>query len=68
MILKYGYDSCVIIEDTHGEMDHKYLSRLRDGGALGSGNTPSEAIQSLIRDLRKTADDIEKIAVDWRPS
>lgn len=68
MILKYDYDACVIVEETHGEMDHKYRSKLRDGGAFGSGNTPSEAIESLVMDLRRTAEKIEKAAVDWTPN
>lgn len=64
MILKHGYDSIVIVEDTHGAMDHQYRAKQRDGGGLGSGHTPAEAIQSLVRNMRKEADEIEQAAKD----
>lgn len=67
-ILKYGYDSCVVIEETHGEMDHRYLARLRDGGGFGSGHTPAEAIQSLVLALHREAEAIQKAAADWTPN
>jgi len=60
IILEYGYDSVVIVEHTHGTMDHEYRSRLRDGGGIGSGNSPQEAIQSLVNNMRREADEIEQ--------
>lgn len=63
MIIQYGYDLVVIVEDTHGTMNHKYRAKLRDGGGLGSGHTPEEAVQSLVQNMRREADVIEQAAI-----
>lgn len=63
IIIKYGYDSVVIVEETHGTMDHQYRAKLRDGGGLGSGNTPFEAVMSLVSNMRREANDIEHAAL-----
>jgi glutamyl/glutaminyl-tRNA synthetase len=59
-ILKFGWDACVVVESTYGQIKEKYSSRLRDGGAFGCGNTPEEAVKSLISNMRKQATLIEE--------
>lgn len=56
--LKYGHDDYIIIEDTEGSMDLKYIAKMRDGGGLGAGNRPYDAVTSLLINLTKESDRI----------
>lgn len=62
-IIKYEYDSVIVIEETHGEMSHKWLARMRDGGGTGTGHTKREAVFSLVQNLREEATRIEEAAI-----
>lgn len=59
MTIDFGYMNCVIVENSHGSMDHEYKSHLRDCIGLGSGHTKKEAALSLVAGLRQQADIIE---------
>ena len=59
MTIDFGYSNCVIVENSHGTMDHEYKSHLRDCIGLGSGHTRKEAALSLVAGLRQQANLIE---------
>lgn len=62
--LKYGHDSYIIIEDTAGATDLKYVARMRDGGAMGVGSRPYDAVNSLLIGMTKEADAIRLALVE----
>lgn len=53
-------DSHVIIEDTHGSIDHPLRARTQDFYFGGSGHTPNECLIGVIQSMRKAADELEK--------
>ncbi|RTK96155.1 MAG: hypothetical protein EKK64_04960 [Neisseriaceae bacterium] len=56
--LKFGHDDLIWVEETYGQVDEKYKAIRRDYGYCGYGNTPEDAVKSLIRYMQN---DIKKI-------
>ncbi len=59
-VLKFAWDSYVVVDDTHGICDTKYRAKTVDPIGFGGGDTPQEAILSFCESLREVADEIEK--------
>lgn len=60
-LIKFDWDNYVILKDTLGASSHKWSAIIRDPVGLGSGNTQEEAVISLVKSLRQTADEIEQL-------
>lgn len=58
-VLKFSWDSHVVVTNTHGASDHKFSAQPVDAVGLGGGDTPVEAVLSLCESLRAVADEIE---------
>jgi hypothetical protein len=52
--------SSVIIRDTRGASDLKYVATMVDNPGLGAGDSVREAVLSLANSYRRVADMIEK--------
>jgi len=57
--LKYGHDSYVIVEPTHGAVDKPWKARERDSNLAAYGDTKEDAIQRLCGQYRTVARQIE---------
>jgi len=55
----------IVIVDTRGSMEASLSSRLREHIDFGSGETPKEAAESLIRSIRQAADQMEVALKTW---
>ncbi len=52
-------NNAVLVYSTHGASDLMYRATFRDAPVLGAGDSPTEAVHSLIESLRKIADKLE---------
>jgi hypothetical protein len=59
-LIKFGYDSAVVVDFTRGTMDCKLKCSTVDPVGFGVGDTVRETVLSLCNSLRRTADEIEE--------
>jgi hypothetical protein len=65
--LKYGHDSYVIVDKTHGEVAQAWKAYERDSRLSAYGDTKEDAVKNLCGQFRQTARRIETECLPKQP-